>query len=325
MALRTRGFSARIASLKQSQKYLGDARDPHFIPKSPIIERQKISEKDEAELRRMCALALADVPHSDDMTDDPFRYLAKHITAKAPRASAPKEEPLAPANEAQEPVVDRPETAAPAAGDDTATPSETSRRETLLSTTTTPMTTPGVTPGETGKRFSEAGRRSSTATPSSLRTEVQGLKANAVYSFLTDPLPTTRPQTAATKSLTHLPSFGKTKSRQSTSAIPPQTEGAVIGRPDFNKSLPSIAKSMDRAEPATERAPKGKPGAITRMLKTVRRQRTQTPPTVQARTTSADALRQMQHLGTTSGSTPAKKQRFNFPSIFHKRNAAHMS
>ena len=313
-------ISTNSRQLKQPRKYLGDPHDPHFIPKSPIIERPKISEKDEAELRRMCALALANVPHSDDMTDDPFRYLAKHITAKAPQALGPSEEPTVSAEGAQAPVVFP---TGPAAGDDTATPSETSKRETLQSNTTTPMTSPGITPGETGKRFSEAGRRPSTAAPSTLRTEVKTFKANAVYSFLKDPPPMARPQTAATKSLTHLPSFIRVKSKQSTPEQPVHTKATVISRPDFNKSLPAIPKPVNQTGAQMETAPKEKSGAITRMLKTVRLQRTQTPPVVQVRSTSTDAPRQPEQLDKLSGAAPAKKQRFNFSSMFHKRNSTH--
>lgn len=273
----------------------------------------------------MCALALADVPHSDDMADDPFRYLAKHITAKAPKAPVPEREQTACPDAAQEPIASPTELGAVSAGVDTATPSETSKRETLESSNTTPMTTPGVTPGETGKRLSDAGRRPSTAAPSSLRTEVKTFKADAVYSFLKDPLPMARPQTAATKSLTHLPSTVRSKSKQNTSELPAngQTKPGVvvIGRPDFNKSLPALPKASSHYATPVEPMPKEKSGAITRMLKTVRLQRTQTPPAVPVRSTSTDLPRQINQLNKTSETTTTKKHKFNISSIFHKRSS----
>lgn len=303
---------------------MGESHDPHFIPKSPLIDRQKFSDKDEAELKRMCALALADIPHSDDMTDDPFRYLGKHIIAKAPKTSNPKSEQETPAKEAPEPLVFPTGLGRASVGDDTATPSETSKRETLQSNNTTPMTTPGVTPGETEKRLSDAGRRPSTAALSNLRTEVKTFKANAVYSFLKDPLPMARPQTSATKSLTHLPSFAKSKSKGKTPDLPGQAKAdPVIGQPDFNKSLPAIPKVSSPDHPV-EPIPKEKSGAITRMLKTVRLPKTQTPPVVQARSTSTDAPRQLEQLNKTSDTAATKKHKFGFSSIFHKRSSTNM-
>ena len=271
----------------------------------------------------MCALALANVPHSDDMTDDPFRYLGKHIITRAPKASDPVREQAPLPEEAQGPVLLPTGLGGASAGAYTATPSETSKRETLHSNNTTPMTTPGVTPAETGKRFSDAPRRPSTAAPSSLRTEIKTFKGNAVYSFFKGPLPMSRPQTAASKSLTHLPSSMRTKSKQMTPVLPGATQPSVIGRPDFNKSLPAIPNATTQSDQPLEALPKEKPGAITRMLKTVRLQRTQAPPSVEARSASTDLPRQLEQLKKISETTPtaSRKHKFNFSSMFHKRSS----
>ena len=63
-----------------SRKYLGDPGSPHFIPASPFIDRQFISDDDEFLLKKACALALKDIQSSDDDEVDPaVAYLAAHI------------------------------------------------------------------------------------------------------------------------------------------------------------------------------------------------------------------------------------------------------
>lgn len=304
---------------KQSRKYLGDPHDPHFVPGSPLIERRKLTARDEEELKQMCTLALSNVPHSDEMTDDPFRYLVKHIAAQPPKPSNRnvKKEPEKISENLSIP------TEIISSGNDTATPSETSKRETLQTNDTTPMTTPGVTPGESGKRFSDVGKRPITAHPSSLRTEVttetKTFKGNAVYSFLNETFPAIRPQTAATKSLTHLPTLSKTKSKSNAPAQLKQTQSAPMGKPDFNKSLPAIPKHpiVDGTSNDDDDAPKERMKGITRLLKTVRLQKTQAPPTLPQRSTSSKEPRALQQM---SDNTAAKKHRFDFASIFSKRS-----
>lgn len=285
-----------------------------------MIERRKLTARDEEELKQMCALALSNVPHSDEMTDDPFRYLVKHISGQPPKQSnrGVKKEPEKTTEHLSIPAE------VVSSCNDTATPSETSKRETLQTNDTTPMTTPGVTPGESGKRFSDVGKRPITAHPSSLRTEVttdaKASKGNAVYSFLNDNFPAIRPQTAATKSLTHLPTLAKTKSKLNPPAPLKQTHSAPLGplgKPDFNKSLPAIPKHTVVDDLSNDDTPKDKPRGISRLLKTVRLQKTQAAPALPQRSTSSKETRALQQM---SDNTTAKKSKFDFASIFSKRN-----
>lgn len=299
------------------------------MPKSPLIERQKFSAQEETELKHLCSLALANVPHSDDMMDDPFRYLGNHITAKVPpkpsanQASAVPQQPSATQQAA--PVDIR-----SMSSNSTATPSETSKRETLKTNDTTPMTTPGLTPGDTDKRFSDGGKRSHLACQSNLKTEVKASNENTVYSFLKDPIPSTRPQVTATKSLTHLPALSKSKARSRGQDAETRADRPVISQPNFNKSLPAIPQLTNekpRKVADVENTPKEKPRGITRMLRTVGFSRPHTAvglPTLSASTTSAadpqlDYLNKLQ-TAVVANSSP-KKHKFMLSSIFHKRSA----
>lgn len=267
----------------------------------------------------MCTLALNDVPHSDEMTDDPFRYLARHITAKSQtRIREPPIQPVA-VEEKSLGQLTSPQTWG-AAGDDTATPSETSKRETLQTNASTPMTTPGVTPGETGKRFSDAARSTTTHPSSNLRTEVKTFKGNAVYSFLKDSFPVAGPQTAAAaKSLTHLPTSTRTKLRQPPPEEANQNTNGLMRNPDFNKSLPALPPVYAPSQPSADTPNKEKPRGLSRVLKTVRLQRTQPSAVIQERSTSSDAPRQIQQV-TKDNDSNTKKRRFNITAIFNKHN-----
>lgn len=306
---------------KQNRKYLGDPSDPHYVPKSPLIERRKLSTQDEAELKRICSLALSEVPHSDEMMDDPFRYLASHITVSAPTK---------PPRSQSQPVVNQepaPQVAKPAfqmsSSTSTATPSDTSKRETLQTNVTTPMTTPGVTPGDTDKRFSDGVKGPQGSQPSISKTETKPAK-HAVYSFLKDPLPYTRPQFSATKSLTHLPNLSKNKSKNKTPNLPTQMGKTIITNPDFNKSLPAIPHLLaDASERVVEvePTPKEKSNGITRMFRTVRLMRAQTAHELTTRGTSSDQHERLGTLNKFQSINSPRKQKFSFASIFHKRPA----
>ena len=142
---------------KIHKKYLGETDDLHFIPDSPLIDRQTLSAFEEGELKRTCALALARVPHSDDMSDDPFQYIAPQIHTKPPPSVRPQTLPAS-----------VPDVPAIPLGTDTATPSDGSKRDTMDRVDySTPMTSAGITPGETTKRFSDAARRASSSKGSS--------------------------------------------------------------------------------------------------------------------------------------------------------------
>lgn len=48
-----------------SNKYAGEPDDPHFIPSSPLIERQTLSSKQEAELKKACELMVSRIKSLD--------------------------------------------------------------------------------------------------------------------------------------------------------------------------------------------------------------------------------------------------------------------
>ncbi|KAK5090690.1 hypothetical protein LTR05_000865 [Lithohypha guttulata] len=307
---------ANLTQSSQQRKYLGDSNDLHFVPKSPIVDRQKLSAEDEDALKQACIEALSSIPHSDEMTDDPFRYLASQIIVKQPREQVEKEQV---AGLIKQPEVSQTEWPG-SSGNNTATPSDTSKRETIQTNATTPLTTPGVTPGEAGKRFSDAGKRPTTAQPSHLRTELKKSKGTAVYSFLKEN-PIARPQTAnATKSLTHLPSLAKQKSKTKEFDPVEQSTAISLGQPDFNKSLPDLPKVAKENRTITDNLPKEKSkGGISRMLKTVRLPRTQPLPPFEQRSKSTDLSRKQQaaHDHSKSGRQP----KFALSLFFHRRNA----
>lgn len=203
-------------------------------------------------------------------------------------------------------------------GAETATPSETSKRETLQTDVTTPMTTPGVTPGETGKRFSDVGKRPATAQPSNWRPGSKSAKPNMIYSFLNEPLPT-RPSlsTAASKSMTNLPTLSRDRSKQQKSNPMQNPESSVIGKPDFNKSLPAIPRFATEQNESSSQ-PKEKSRGFTRMLKTVRLHKTQTAPVVAARSTSTEFTTRQKELLERPAS---KKSKFNPFTFLQKRTS----
>lgn len=272
----------------------------------------------------MCSMALADIPHSDDMMDDPFRYLGSHIAVKtATKPPVTHSQKVVKQQSAPErPKV--PEYQIPS-GASSATPSENSKRETLQTNATTPMTTPGITPGDTDKRFSEGGKRPSVATsPAAIKAGSENAKGHAIYSFLKDPLPSVKPQLTATKSLTHLPITAGSRSKQRQADGQVQQNSSIASNPDFNKSLPAIPKPQSDANGDVvelEPCPKEKSSGITRMFKTVRLARTQTAHEVPVRGTSTDQPQTLGHLQKLQSVPSPKKQKFSFSSMFQRRPA----
>ena len=159
-------FPERTASTNTMQtrvhkKYLGEADDPHYIPTSPIISRQYLTQQEEGELIQCCILALSSIPHSDDATDDPLAGMAAILAMQRMPAKEPAKPKVARVENGR---IRLPEVPAIPVGNDTATPSDSSKRDTFSRTDySTPMTSAGVTPKETSKRFSDAVRRISTA------------------------------------------------------------------------------------------------------------------------------------------------------------------
>jgi hypothetical protein len=128
------------------RKYLGEPDDLHFIPSSPLIERAFFTEQEEGELKRLCALALANVPHTDEPEPAP---------ARQPEPQVPRKYKVA----GGEVKLPQPHFA------DTQTPSEASKRDTFGTSTdhSTPLTSAGITPGEPVKRPSESSKQTSSS------------------------------------------------------------------------------------------------------------------------------------------------------------------
>ncbi|RMZ89911.1 hypothetical protein DV736_g2848, partial [Chaetothyriales sp. CBS 134916] len=171
--LRRNKFGLTIDSTcKLHKKYLGDPNDPHYVPNSPLIERQHLSEQEEMELKRLCTIALARVPHSDDTPDDPFRYLGPHVQRKSASVAALRPLP-------QTAIHPKPKKAtypkrhaplqAPLLPESVGSSNSSEVDRTDYST---PVTSAGITPGETNKRFSDALRRPSTSIGASTKYKI---------------------------------------------------------------------------------------------------------------------------------------------------------
>ncbi|RMZ83566.1 hypothetical protein DV738_g893, partial [Chaetothyriales sp. CBS 135597] len=178
------GLAIDSTSTRVHKKYLGDPNDPHFVPDSPLIDRQHLSDHEEAELKRLCSIALARVPHSDDTPGDAFKYLGPHVqrksashltlrpalsqTATQPRphkttshTKAKRHAPVPPPPQVPESV-------------GSSNSSEVDRTD-----YSTPLTSAGITPGETNKRLSDALRRQSNSIGASSRHKLSLTKSRA--------------------------------------------------------------------------------------------------------------------------------------------------
>jgi hypothetical protein len=135
---------------------------------------------EEAEIKRLCSLLLARVPHSDDMSDDPLRYIAAQIQEGKP--AEPKKVKLIshppPVQKAEIRTVVK--SSLPTSTTSTTISSETSNRDTLTTTDyNTPLTSGGLSPEGNARRFSDATRKSMqslTKPGSSLRLETSPQK-----------------------------------------------------------------------------------------------------------------------------------------------------
>ncbi|KAK4934507.1 hypothetical protein LTR66_015589, partial [Elasticomyces elasticus] len=230
---------------RYERKYLGDRHDPHYQFKDPVISRQTFTLAEEIELRQACSAALSDVPHSDDMADDPLRYLAKVIANKSVASDIIRRPPLVPlptkAHTQQQLRISSSTTLRKSMSTThtVCTASKTvSKRSTIKTNDSTPRTTPGITPAEAQKRFSDVGCRPSTTHSGHSAEKKDRPSTSNVYSFMHKPYPTYKPNTpAAAKSLTNLP---KTILRKTT-------DDSVMSNTDFNQSLPSMPHKPSQA------------------------------------------------------------------------------
>ncbi|KIV90812.1 hypothetical protein PV10_05419 [Exophiala mesophila] len=268
------------------QKYLGEPDDPHYIPDSPWISRQFIPEEIEAELKRSCLMVLANVPHSDEMSDDPLQYLAAQIlegrAKSAQDKKSEKSERISASNHCRDKssnFVAKQRLPSDAAS---SIQSRSSNRDTINTTTTadysTPLTSAGLTPADSARRFSDAARKSynSSKKPgSSLRNESQMVVAksrvtSAPNQVLPKSLDGTNPSQdiqaikrtlrLVTDDFSRPPSSGNT----STDHLP---DPANLSMPDLNKSLPPPPPEPESA------VEDQKQPHISRLMKTIKKKK----------------------------------------------------
>ncbi|OAG38425.1 hypothetical protein AYO21_07408 [Fonsecaea monophora] len=261
------------------KKYRGDDDDPHFIPDSPLIDRQALTAQEEGELKRICALVLANVPHSDDMSDDPLKYIAAQIQegkAAQPKPSAKRERKLDPAHNV--------ETTASVTHqfldiqDDSATSSEVSHRGTITATDySTPLTSAGITPGETARRFSDAARKSvnSTKKPgSSLRnesttvaTKSRTTSSGGVHKSMEASKPSAEAE--AIRKTLRVVTDGSSRPQSGSGKSMEQPRPVRFSALDLNKSLPP--PPPESSPPEEQKQPH-----ISRLMKTIRKKKSMT-------------------------------------------------
>jgi len=263
------------------KKYLGEPEDPHYIPDSPWIERQFFTEDEEAELKASCKLVLANVPHSDDMSDDPLKYIAAQIQeGKATHQSKTKSDRMsAPAHRIEASKTNSAIQHLLNSNPDTATPSDSSHRDTISTQDySTPLTSAGFTPGDSARRFSDAARKSynSTRKPgSSLRNDSQLQKSRTTSnSGLHRSFDTTNPslETEAIKRTLRLVTDGSSRPQSGSSLRSMDNVNSLrFSSPDLNKSLPP--PPADLSEQLDD--PKQQPH-ISRLMKTIRKKKSMT-------------------------------------------------
>jgi hypothetical protein len=282
MASITKKLSIRTNfSSSTPKKYLGEPDDPHYVPNSPLIERQRLTEQEEVALKQSCTRVLAHVPHSDDMSDDPLKYIAAHIQEGKPSRPAPL--PKRERNpEPVETVVSTETNNAPHSFlelyNDSATPSEISLRDTGATTDySTPQTSAGLTPGDIARRHSDAARQSVTSTKktgSCLRNEAAAASPKPKshlpsYAPAHTSLDAAKPSTEADAVKHTLRLVSNEPTRVESSRIK-SMDGPPLVRfsaPDLNKSLPP-PPPPEYLPPVEETQPH-----IGRLMKTIRKKK----------------------------------------------------
>jgi hypothetical protein len=221
-------------------------------------------------LKRVCALVLAHVPHSDDMSDDPLKYIAAQIQEgkKVAQERAKERKPTKITNvEAPTGVTHQ----FLDIQDDSATPSETSHRDTINATDyCTPLTSAGITPGETARRFSDAARKSLTGTKkpgSNLRNETSSLNKSRTASTGVRSLDASKPnpEVEAIKTTLRIVTDGSSRRAEGGSKSMDVPRPVRFSALDLNKSLPP--------PPSDEILFEEKQPHISRLMKTIRKKK----------------------------------------------------
>ncbi|KAJ9612015.1 hypothetical protein H2200_003610 [Cladophialophora chaetospira] len=314
------------------KKYRGDDDDPHFIPASPIISRQDLSAQEEGELKRVCALVLANVPHSDDMSDDPLKYIAAQIQEgkkAAQQTDAKQEQKPGPLQDAE--TTARVTHQFLDVQDDSATPSEASHRDTINATDySTPLTSAGMTPGETARRFSDAARKSLTGSKkpgSNLRNDSNYVTNSRTTSTGVRSLEAHKhsAEAEAIKKTLRLVIEGSSRPQSGVTKSMDQPRPVRFSALDLNKSLPAPPP------PESPSLEEQKQPHISRMmkLKSIRKKKSitiegrsfstsSTPPMPSARAFEAPKTPYPQQSATQMSAQEPPKKKFRFP-LFHRR------
>lgn len=307
------------------KKYRGDDDDPHFIPDSPIIDRQHLTAQEEGELKRVCALVLAHVPHSDDMSDDPLKYIAAQIQEgrKASQQADLKHERKSEATQNfqnAEPATSVTHQFLDVHGD-SATPSETSHRDTITTTDySTPLTSAGITPGESARRFSDAARKSITGAKkpgSNLRNDSNNVTGSRITSTGVRSLDAHKhsADAEAIKKSLRLVTDGSSRPLTGGTKSMEQPRPVRFSAPDLNKSLPP-------PPPESEELEDQKQPHISRLMKSIRKKKSMTAEGRNFSTTSTPPLPSAEATKTPYPQTPISqeppKKKFRIP-LFHRR------
>jgi hypothetical protein len=306
------------------KKYRGDDDDPHFIPASPIISRQELTAQEEEELKRICALVLANVPHSDDMSDDPLKYIAAQIQ-EGQKASTKPERTSDAARKAETTTSTTQQFLD--VQTDSATPSEASRRGTFTATDySTPLTSAGITPGESARRFSDATRKSLTGAKkpgSNLRNDSNNVAGgSAMSSTGVRSFDAHKPSSEAEAIKKTLRLITDGSSRPLSDSVRPMEQPPRpirFSAPDLNKRLPP-PPPLEATEFEEHKQPH-----ISRLMKSIRKKKSMTsdsrsqsngssPPTPQF---PAVEIPKTPYPHQFAAQEPPKK-RFRIP-LFHRR------
>lgn len=236
----------------------------------------------EADLKLSCLMVLANVPHSDEMSDDPFQYLAAQILEGSSRSAQDKKsERMSASNHHVDKSTNSAVRQRHFLDEASSTQSHSSNRDTIDTTTTadyaTPLTSAGLTSGDSARRFSDAARKSynSAKKPgSSLRNESQMVVKSRATSTsnptLAQSLDGTNPSQdvqAIKRTLRLVTDDFSRPPSSSTRSMDSLPDPAFLSMPDLNKSLPP---PPPEPEPVSEDQ---KQPHISRLMKTIKKKK----------------------------------------------------
>lgn len=232
-----------------------------------------LTDQEEGELKRMCALMLANVQHSDDMSEDPLKYLAAQIhEGRPPAEKVVKQEQKSKAPQRSDTNVTHDILDLHV---DSAISSDVSHRDTFSSADdySTPLTSAGFTPGASTRRFSDTTRKSAASAKragSSLRNETVSVTksrktSNSGLQRTIDLSKASTEADPARATLRIVPSDSSPlRTRAVKSMDVPRDPSFSV--PDLNKKLPP--PPLEQVQTEDEKQPH-----ISRLMKTIRKKK----------------------------------------------------